>query len=817
MKFEISSEGFVLDGRPVFLNSGEIHYFRIQRDLWDKHLAAAKEAGLTAVSSYVPWAWHEPEEGEFDFDGSTCPERDLAGWLERCHAHGLKAVVKPGPFILAEFRGAGLPDWFLEQQGEACRMHDRSGNVVASDGVSLFQDAYLEKVTAWYDRIMPFIAERQLSAGGPVMMMQVCNEIGLFSWLVKQADYCEEVRQRFIAFLEKKFAGIGELNAVWETDYADFPAVELPPDVGEPYASRADRGRDADWHRFWRVYYAEYLRMLAGMARERGVDVPFYHNLPGWIYGGGYEFPVNVTMYDELYGADSGIIFGVDHIPEYLSHRNMHDDRILNDIVLSMQAGKPVFAAEFQSGSREFHVVTSPREMELFYKASIANGLTGWNYYMFSQGRNPARKGYSGDTFYWFNPLTAEGEKTSAFPLVRKMSRMIAASEQTILNSKRRAEICVPFYPAYYATEVERPVGAECELKFVPSAIRRAAYYDGLLKVLQILNIDYDMVDLSQAGGETLAGYKQVWAFCTDEMDGREQQVLVDYANGGGELVIFPHLPDRDIAQQPCTILRDALAVSPAGSESIDSPLIDVLDFSDIKCANPQIVFAEESLAGAEVIARTLRGTACGFRKSLGGGRVLHLGTWLGFDTEGHLPVYEALLEGSGARLRQASSDSGRLAVRQRFTADGSALLFVGNYYHEESSGRIRYTHPETGEAVPLPYLREGANWPALCGLLTPVGVELCDGIRLLHCTSDILHIGATEGRLELSLEGDRDLPGEIVLEGPGTAAIRSLSLAGSTLPIERDGDRAVIEYEHLHQAEMVMSIECAELEQLTS
>ena len=61
--------------------------------------------------------------------------------------------------------------------------------------------------------------------------------------------------------------------------------IELPPDGREPYASPGDRGRDNEWHRFWRKYYGDYLRMLTGMARERGVTVPLYHNLPGWIYG----------------------------------------------------------------------------------------------------------------------------------------------------------------------------------------------------------------------------------------------------------------------------------------------------------------------------------------------------------------------------------------------------------------------------------------------------------------------------------------------------------------------------------------------------
>ena len=158
MTFTIQDDSFYLDDQKVFLNSGEIHYFRIKRALWDKHLTAAREAGLTTISTYVPWAWHEPEEGVFDFDGSTLPERDFRGWIELCKSYGLFCIVKPGPFILAEFRGAGLPDWFLSQHGEICKMRNSRGEIVQSDGVSLFNPVYLEKVALWYDQVMPLIS-----------------------------------------------------------------------------------------------------------------------------------------------------------------------------------------------------------------------------------------------------------------------------------------------------------------------------------------------------------------------------------------------------------------------------------------------------------------------------------------------------------------------------------------------------------------------------------------------------------------------------------------------------------------------------------
>lgn len=794
--FEVKGQHFYKNGKKHFLNSGEIHYFRIKRERWETHLRAALEAGLDTVSTYIPWAWHEFQEGEFDFSGYSHPQRDLIGWIELCKSLGLQLILKPGPFILAEFRGAGLPDWFLEKHGQDVKMLNSAGQAVPSDGVSLFHPFYLEKVSLWYDRIMPLIAGHSFHSGGPVIMMQICNEIGVFSWLAHQADYSTLVNPRWEHFLKETYSSISQLNQHWGTQYKDFNQVELPPDGKLPYASPHDRCRDYQWHCFWRKYYGDYLRMLVNMARQRGIQLPVYHNLPGWIYGSGYEFPVNITMYDDLYGDKSEIIFGVDHIPEYLSYRNMHDDRIINDITAAMQGNKPLFAAEFQSGSREYHVVTNPREMELFYKASIANGLAGWNYYMFSQGKNEARKGYSGDTFYWFNPMSAEGQKSSAFPLVQRMSQILHNAEDIILNSKRKAEICVLFYPPYYATELERPETGASNLDFVPSAIRRPAYFDGLLKILQVLNVEYDMLDLTKTSASELSAYKQVWAFCTNEMNAPEQNLLATYVVSGGQLAIFPSLPDRDFAQQPCTILRELAGISPVGKEFIDSPLIDLQGLPDIKCANPQMVFDEKALEPQEIIARTISGKPCGFIRSAGKGSILHLGTWLGFDTEGHKPAYLALLNLSDANLYQARATSDYITVRQRF-ANEQALLFIGNYYNETHASAISYKHPITSEEVKIPLLDNAYDWPALYGLIIPIGLEITKGIRILHATSDILRHDVVLNEIRLELFGDADLPGELVLEGADSALIAEASLNGTPcLPLDIAG-RKLFRYAH--------------------
>ena len=337
---------------------------------------------------------------------------------------------------------------------------------------------------------------------------------------------------------------------------------------------------------------------------------------------------------------------------------------------------------------------------------------------------------------------------------------------------------------------------------------RHCGLVDGLLKALQVLNIDYDMVDLCQATAHNLNKYKQVWAFSTDEMNANDQQTLVDYARAGGQLMIYPYLPDREMSQQACTIVRDALAVKLAGTETIDSPLIDIFDLKDIKCANPQIVYDEQSLVGAEIIARTIRGSACGFTKSLGRGSIIHLGTWIGFDTEGHKAVYEALLKKSGAKLRQAFASNDNIAVRQRFTPDNAAILFIGNYYNEEQEAEVTYTHPESGEPIALPYGQKGIIWPALYGVLTPVCLDVTDGIKILHSTSDILGVSANTSDLAITLQGDRDLAGEIVFEGARVDRIQSASVSGVSAKMVRDQKRTAFVYSHKHKEELTLCIQ---------
>ncbi|RCV47226.1 beta-galactosidase, partial [Marinitenerispora sediminis] len=106
-QFAIGERDFLLDGRPVQLISGALHYFRVHPGQWADRLAKARMMGLNTVETYVPWNAHAPEPGEFRLDGGL----DLPRFLALAAAHGLHAIVRPGPYICAEWDNGGLPGW----------------------------------------------------------------------------------------------------------------------------------------------------------------------------------------------------------------------------------------------------------------------------------------------------------------------------------------------------------------------------------------------------------------------------------------------------------------------------------------------------------------------------------------------------------------------------------------------------------------------------------------------------------------------------------------------------------------------------------
>lgn len=157
--FAVGDEDFLLDGRPVRLLSGALHYFRVHEEQWGHRLEMLRAMGLTCVETYVPWNLYEPEPGRYGDVGA------LGRFLDAVAAAGMWAIVRPGPYICAEWENGGLPHWLTGRLGRRVRTVDAE---------------YLAHVERWFRRLLPQVVERQIGRGGPVIMVQVENEYGSY-------------------------------------------------------------------------------------------------------------------------------------------------------------------------------------------------------------------------------------------------------------------------------------------------------------------------------------------------------------------------------------------------------------------------------------------------------------------------------------------------------------------------------------------------------------------------------------------------------------------------------------------------------------
>lgn len=159
-RFTYEDKNFYLDGKRIVIRSGAIHYFRIPKEYWYDRLLKLKECGLNCVETYVAWNLHEPYENEFDFSGNL----NLGEYIDIAKNLGLLMIIRPGPYICAEWEAGGFPFWLKNYP-----LHIR-----CSDSL------YLDKVKNYLLHVFEIIKPRLIDNGGNIIMLQIENEYGSF-------------------------------------------------------------------------------------------------------------------------------------------------------------------------------------------------------------------------------------------------------------------------------------------------------------------------------------------------------------------------------------------------------------------------------------------------------------------------------------------------------------------------------------------------------------------------------------------------------------------------------------------------------------
>ena len=159
--FEVRDGKFWKNGKEVYLIGGEMHYPRIPREYWRHRIRMAKAMGINTLSTYVFWNVHEPEPGKWDFSGMN----DVAEFIRIAGEEGLMVLLRPGPYVCAEWDFGGLPWWLRTIEGLELRQDN---------------DAYLQRVRMYLERLYVEVKDLLATNGGPIVMVQCENEFGSF-------------------------------------------------------------------------------------------------------------------------------------------------------------------------------------------------------------------------------------------------------------------------------------------------------------------------------------------------------------------------------------------------------------------------------------------------------------------------------------------------------------------------------------------------------------------------------------------------------------------------------------------------------------
>uniref|UniRef100_A0A9J8BJA2 Beta-galactosidase n=1 Tax=Cyprinus carpio carpio TaxID=630221 RepID=A0A9J8BJA2_CYPCA len=275
---------FLKDGEPFRYISGSIHYSRIPRVYWKDRLLKMYMAGLNAIQTYVPWNFHEPVPGQYDFSG----DRDLEHFLQLCRDIGLLVIMRPGPYICAEWDMGGLPSWLLKKKDIVLRSSDPD---------------YLAAVDKWMGQLLPIISRHLYQNGGPIITVQVENEYG--SYFACDFNYMRHLRQLFRSHLGEEVvlfttdgAGVGYLKC--GSLQGIYATVDFGPGSNVTAAFKAQRHAEprgplvnSEFYTGWLDHWGEKHAVIPTAAvvkslneiLEMGANVNLYMFIGGTNFG----------------------------------------------------------------------------------------------------------------------------------------------------------------------------------------------------------------------------------------------------------------------------------------------------------------------------------------------------------------------------------------------------------------------------------------------------------------------------------------------------------------------------------------------------
>jgi beta-galactosidase len=738
--FEVRDGQFWLNGQPQFIHAAEFHYFRTPADQWRQRLGLLQEAGFNTVATYIPWLWHQPAPDISDVDGHTHPMRDLAGFLDLAAEMGFHLIARPGPYIMAETINEGIPPWVFTQYPRAAFI-DQYGTV--QNIASYLHPDFLKAVEGWYKAVFAVLTPRQVTQGGRIVLTQLDNEMGMIHWVRNIIDTNPDTLERFTAWLRETY-GPALSDRYPAADLMTFAQAQLttPEDA---YGARVLE----DYRRFFRDYLRRYMLHLWERAQAHGMTAPPVVNIHGFTNtSGGRAFPIGLSQLIEAMEID-GMVSATDVYPLHIDEGNFDQLLMVNEMTKALQnPAQPLFSIEFQSGGNQDFSGVQSSYYDLHSRLCFSVGMRAINHYLFFAGTNdpilsPVKR------HDWGPPVRNDGSVRRHYARYGELSRALNAYGTDLVRAQPKTVTTIGFALDDFMTEVNNT--ATRSATDVLTHQREVILFDFLARGLALTHRPFDALELARAVLDP-ERTPLLWVMLDQQCDAAVQQKLLDYANGGGRLVIVGRMCAQTRDHAPCTLLQDGLGLRAVHRHPpFTEALITAFDDLDIP-----VTFLE-TYEGVfdEVFAASATGETVGFLRRVGAGQVMMLGAALSAHTLDDLRVFDRMAERMDCPPLFTLNEWAdvRLSAGER-----GNFLFAANYLDDP----IETTVTQAG--VPLlgghPLLL-----PARRGLILPLEWQLRPGVTVHYLTAEVRAVAEDETGLTLTT-APADFHAELTLDG---------------------------------------------------
>lgn len=717
--------------------SGEVHYFRLDPAEWADRLDTALSAGVTAVATYIPWLVHELPDGSFDFGGRH-PHLDVARFLDLCAERGLSVIARPGPFVMAELKNEGLGYSVLQQHAEI-RAIGWDGKTRPETIVDYLHPAFLDAVDTWFDAVIPVLAAHAVGRGGPVVGIQLDNEIGMLPWVTNSPDLSDRTVAEFVESLvaASSPSAVQERYGVGATSFDVTDRATWAPALRSP-AEEQVLALHRDLGRFTRDRYARYVQHLRDGVRARGVgdDVRLLVNVHGCWGERATMFPLGISQLHRTW-SDGATIPGNDIYIGDLDLDTLPGLWISTAfLAATCREDQPYGVLEFEVGSGDYgealDVTAGPEAAGLKLQLAIAQGSSLVNYYLLAGGRNPElfepvgdgndRIAFTGERHGFAAPIRPEGDLAPWFAETVHLTEAVTDAAELLRAARpERPPVTIGFVVDHYMTEYRHP-GSTREAEFVAALerFRGSGPREIMTRALVVGGYAPDATLIDGPDALSALPTDRVLALApTPFLDDDLQRALADWVRRGGRLLLSGPVPQHDMEGRPATALIDALGVglgptsaaapgrTPfiAPSETADGP---AWRGAEVAAGFAQPLTPRRSDAGATPLAHLARtGEACVVEVGLGAGRVVVAAA----DLPCLPQIWDALLARLGAAPAvRVTSDSRGVVVVPCRTPDGVEVVHVINVSPWDTSVALeRDGRPLTDD--PFALARRSGTW----------------------------------------------------------------------------------------------------------